>query len=295
MSPYTKPISASMIHKWQNCPMSFYYHYILQYRSEVTSANLPFGTCLHTASTGYIVAKLKGLPYDCVEVFRDAWDATLAKEAIEFSSRWDRDSMAATGERLLDLFASKWDDLNLIPLIDDKGEPLVELSLSATLPNGVKIYGIQDFAGMDIDANVVVVDIKSPQTASSEHFLAMSDQLTMYQLLNEANKDKLGIEQVDRLGFFEMLKRKVPVKRTKVTGPQIADIEWNPRRTSQEIEEFCNKLEWMLEDINRGRFPKTPRMAWNTPCDMCDFKGLCQNNDKSGLIVLPPKRTVHAA
>lgn len=284
MKAFTKPVSASMIHTWQNCPRSFYYHYILHLRQEVTSANLPFGSCIHTAATGYIIAQFKGYSFDRVQVFCDAWDKSNKEEVIEFSSSWDKDSLGDTGERLLDLFAAEWDQLDLIPLIDSKGEPLVEQSLRATLPNGIELYGIQDFAGMDIDSNVVVVDIKSPAAESPEGFVSVADQFTHYQILNEANKESLGIEQVDKIAFFEMLKRKVP-KTKQGQGPRISGIEWVGRRSNQELVEFCDKLEWMMEDINRGRFPKTPRMAWNTPCAMCNFKNLCQSNDMSGLAV----------
>jgi len=285
MKAFTKPVSASMMHSWQNCPRSFYYHYILHLRQEVTAANLPFGHCIHTASTGYIVAKFKGIPFDRAQVFRDAWDEANKKEIIEFSSIWDKDALGATGEFLLDLFADQWDQLNLIPLIDAKGEPLVEQSLRAVLPNGIELYGIQDFAGMDIDTNVVVVDIKSASSEAAEGFVSVSDQLTHYQILNEANKDSLGIEQVDKIAFFEMIKRKVPKTNGKGKGPKIAGIEWVNRRSDRELVEFFDKIEWMMDDINRGRFPKTPRMAWNTPCGMCNFKELCHNNDMSGLVV----------
>lgn len=289
MKAFSKPVSASMIHCWQNCPRAFYYSYILKLKKEVVSANLPFGSCVHTATTGHIIARAKNISFDRNKVFREAWDKAAKEEPMEFSSKWDHDSMGATGARLVDLFADAWDKQNLFPLFDANGEPLVEQPLRATLPNGIEIYGIQDFAGMDLDANVAVVDIKTPGKESPEGFVAVADQPTLYQILNEANKDALGIEQVDKLGFFEMVKQKIP-KTSKGKGPHIAEVDWVPRRSNLEIEEFCDKVEWMVDDINRGRFPKTPRMAWNSACDLCDFKGLCQNNDNSGLIAKPSRQ-----
>ncbi len=295
MKAFTKPVSASMIHTWQNCPRSFYYHYILNLRQEVISANLPFGSCVHTATTGHIIAKAKNIPFDRKKVFREAWEKAIKEEAMEFSSIWDKDSLAATGEKLVEMFAAEWDKLNLFPLFDSKGEPVVEQPLRALLPNGIELYGIQDFAGMDIDANVAVVDLKTPASESPEGFVMVADQFTHYQILNEANRDELGIEKVDKVGFFEMLKRKVPKAGGRGKGPQIAEMEWANRRSNQEITEFCEKVEWMIDDINRGRFPKTPRMAWNTPCAMCDYRKYCQNNDKSGLIVKESKPRSQAA
>ena len=295
MKPFNRSVSASMIHLWQNCPRAFYYSYVLQLMNEIVSANLPFGSCVHEATTGYIIAAVKGAPYDRVQVFVEAWNNAINSRPIEFSSVWDHEAMKATGIKLVELFAQRWESLNLFPLLDEKGEPMVERPLRARLPNGIELYGIQDCVAMDLDAKVAIVDIKTPAASSPEGFVELADQFTHYQILNESNRDSLGIDQVDKLGFFELIKRKVPKAGGHGKGPQIEGVEWSPRRSDRAVAEFCDKVEWMMDDINRGRFPKTPRMAWNTPCSMCDYKNLCQNNDKSGLVAKPKSPAIKAA
>jgi len=278
-------IRPSGILKFENCPLSYHLQYELGWRADIESANLAFGTAVHAAVTGWITDQALGkheqdiLP---LERFRVAWKDEINKKTLEFSSSFTPDEMGLVGERLMELFPSVWESLGLIPIFDDDG-PLIERRMEVEVVDGVIISGQPDFVGMNRDSRVTVIDFKTPTNPSTEEFAVLSDQLTCYQVLVEAHKDATGIERVDYLAFMELLKRKEP-KRGRGEGPQVLEPVFCPRRDEARLREFKTKVGWIAEDIQRGRFPRTPRMAWNSPCHMCDYKGFCSAGCLEGLV-----------
>jgi hypothetical protein len=138
---------------------------------------------------------------------------------------------------------------------------------------------------MDNEGGVIPLDLKTSAIAYGEEFLLSSDQLTDYQLLTEGNSDQLGLDEsgVKSVGFFEGIKRKVP-KTNRGKGPEFLQPLIGPKRSAERLAERKQKLIWMGEDIRRGRFPKRPRMAYNTPCAMCEFSKFCLKGSKEGLV-----------
>lgn len=278
-------IRPSGLLKYEDCPRSYYIQYALGWRAAIDSANLAFGTAAHAAITGWLTDQALGKPEQDIvplERFRVAWKAEINKKPLEFSSRFSPEEMGETGERLMELFPPVWESLGLLPLFDDDG-PLIERRMEVEVVDGVVISGQPDFVGMNRRSRVAVIDFKTPASPSTEEFVVLSDQLTSYQVLVEAHKDATGIERVDDLAFMELLKKKVP-KSGRGEGPQVLEPVFGPRRDDARLREFQTKVGWIAEDIQRGRFPRTPRMAWNSPCDMCEFKGFCSDGCLEGLV-----------
>jgi hypothetical protein len=61
--------------------------------------------------------------------------------------------------------------------------------------------------------------------------------------------------------------------------------EYVPARTAEQLAEFRRKVAWIGDDIRAGRFPRRPRMAFNSPCNLCELHGLCATGDRTGLQV----------
>jgi len=285
MKSTTLYVRPSFALSYDECGFAAHLKYILGVKQEVIPANLPFGTAVHEACTGFILAEASGdTSFDPVQVFRDKWTEAVETQPLDFSSLWGPDDLQETGLRLADLFPAQWRATGYAPLVDEQG-PIVERRFQAVIEEGLILTGQPDVVAIDQDANVVPLDIKTSAAAYEEEFLLASDQLTDYQILIEENGDQLGLgeEGVDAVGFFEGIKRKVP-KTARGKGPEFLPPLIGPKRSPERIAERKQKLKWMAEDMRRGRFPKRPRMAYNTPCQLCEFRFYCLKGDKSGLI-----------
>jgi hypothetical protein len=276
-------IRPSQIVKGDECMWAMYLQYIAGIKTRARSANLVFGTIVHEAVTKYLVSLFAGLNFDPEKHFLFKWQEAMETLEIAYNASFGPEDLKATGERLCGDFPKAWDESGLVPLIDDEG-PVLERTLKVEILPGIVLTGTPDIVAMNCEAEIVVPDFKTPASASPEEFFLISDQLTAYQILVEASKIKFGIERVDGLGYMELLKKKVP-KTSRGEGPKVLPPAYGPRRSDQAIQAFIQKVGWIAEDINRGRFPKRPRMAYNTPCSLCSFQGMCLKGDTEGLII----------
>ena len=77
-------------------------------------------------------------------------------------------------------------------------------------------------------------------------------------------------------------------------GPEVGTPITAPRRPASVLNAYQQKVLWVAEDIDRGRFPQRGLMAHNSPCAMCAVKGLCQQDDPDGLILPETPKAVAA-
>lgn len=288
---YVRPSQAL---SFDDCGYACYLKYFLGVKQDVTPANLPFGTAVHEACTGFILAEAAGVTsYDPIQVFRDNWDKAIDTEPMEFSSLWGPDDLRETGLRLVDLFPAAWKATGLAPLIDEHG-PVVERRFKVEIAPDLVLSGQPDVVAMNDEGGVIPLDVKTSAQPYGEVFLLASEQLTDYQILVEGNGDQLGLGEdgVSNVGFFEGIKRKVP-KTSRGQGPEFIEPLIGPKRTCEQLAARKQKLIWMGEDMRRGRFEKRPRMAYNSPCELCEFSNYCLKGDKTGLVFPDePQRTI---
>ena len=278
-------VRPSHILKHDDCPAAYYLQYVVGVRTAATSANLPFGTQVHDACTGFVKADLLGQSFDPVKVFETGFKEVLDTQSLEFASDKSEEDFMAMGKKLAERFPEAWGQARLLPLLDSAGEPVVERRFQRRIAPGIILSGTPDIVAMHDDGDVVVPDIKSAAQASDPLFVRASEQLTSYQILLEdpVTAQKLGIDRVDRLGFLEGIKRKVP-KTQKGKGPTWEPINWAPARSEVAKQALAEKAVAMKRDIDRDWFPKRPRMAYNTPCGLCDFRNYCHKGDATGLV-----------
>lgn len=262
--------------KYEDCPRAYHYQYVEKIQPAAASSNLVFGEAVHKAVLGY----LRGEVQDPASKFREEWQKATEEQAIAYNATFGPEDLEETGAALCGQFPEYWDKTGLMPLVDEHGL-VVERRFRVPLAEGIELSAEPDLVAMNQDGEVFIIDVKTPASEPPEGWV--SDQLLGYQLAVEGHGEWLGIERISGLGYINMLKRKVPKKGRRGTGPTIAPLTFQPRADNERLREYVQKLVWIDEDIRRGRFPRRSRMAHNTPCNLCDFAGLCLRGDPTGL------------
>ena len=166
--------------------------------------------------------------------------------------------------------------------LDGDGEPLLERQLEIPLGSGLTYVGRFDLAVVDAGGALVCLDVKTSSGLIDPDWLAGADPLTGYQLLLDAHAERLGLPPVGRLGLLDLIKRKVTPKGK---GPEVRPPLMVARRGPNDLAAYTQKVLWVAEDIDRGRFPKRSLMAHNSPCGLCAFRRWCQDGDPDGLVM----------
>ena len=274
-------LSPNAILKFQTCPRQYYFHYVKRWRTLKTALALPFGRAVHKAVERWFIASHSGKDIVIEDEFERVFRRELLKITPKPDKRWDVESLVATGRALCQKFPPAWAETGLMPVVDARG-PVVEREFRFEITPGVGILTYLDLLAMDTDGLIYLIDLKTPTSPGSAEFTLASDQLTTMQIGVDRYARELGIDQVDRLGFLELVKRKTGPK-AKV-GPTIEPLQTVPRRSPQQIDDFLSTVRFVAHAVRRGDFPRFARQAYNTPCDMCDFAELCLRDDAHGLV-----------
>jgi hypothetical protein len=274
-------LSASQVAAADDCRRLHWYRSIAKVRVEVQAANLAFGKCIDVAVREYLDQLTRGnaLP-DPVARFTELWAEQRTQYELSFASTQTPEDFLKMGVGLMEVFPSAWEKTGYTVVTDAKGEPLLDLNLKAFLGTemGIQLWwsGVLDLVVYTAEMETAVIDVKTGATVHSPLYTFRSEQLTGYQILLDAHRQQLGIPAVDRLGFFDLLKRK---SEATIEAPVVV-----PKRSNADLVEFRQKLFWMADDIRRQRFPKVSRMQYNTPCELCSYSGHCVRGDTEGLI-----------
>ncbi len=276
-------ISPSGKQKYDNCPYAYYLHYIEGIRQLYESATLIFGGIVHTVLEEYLRALLSQKTYDTETAFKDKWDEATSTKIIEYTSEnFTVEDVPKIGQRLCGDFPQAWEDSKLTVVVDSKG-PVLERHYEIQLDGGVIHHGYIDLMAKDEQANTGVLDFKTPAQPTPHWFAQEAEQLKSYQLMIEQGKDR-SFEKINKLGFFELIKRKVPVRKGASKGPEVMLPVTVDSHSKETLAEHKQGILWVCDDIKRGRFPKRSRMAYNTPCMLCEFQGYCYEGNKTGLV-----------
>lgn len=276
-------VSFSRLHKYETCGAAYFYQYIRRLFTEKVSANLLFGKALHKGITDYISGHAVGIVVDPVPIFESEWARLLSNTIVEFSATQTPEAFHGTGIALAGRFPEFWEQSGLTAIIDPKGEPMVEKKLTMKAVPGVDLLGYLDLLALTADGEIANIDLKTTLVPASEHMLLLGEQLTDYQMLAEANASQLGIEKVAKVGYIDLLKRKVS-KGKRGKGPEIIGPSLVPARSNEMQRERRAKIDHLVTQIKKSAFFRNPGMAYNTPCSMCDFRNLCMYGSMDGLV-----------
>jgi PD-(D/E)XK nuclease superfamily len=283
-------LSASQVATADNCRRQLWYRNIRKVRVLALPANLAFGKCIDMAAREYVQAlTLDRVTPDPVTRFLELWSRSREHSVLSYASTQCPEDFEAMGVSLMRQWPDDWEGSGFQVALDAEGNPLLDLPLRVDLGRRgdieVELYGVLDLAVYARTAELAIIDMKSAVSAHTILHAHQSDQLTSYQLLLQANRHRLGLPTVGKLGFWDFLKRK---KSSEVAEPVLVDV-----RGREQLREFRDKLFWLAQDIAQGRFPKYSRMQFNSPCELCDFKQHCTYGDEEGLI-FPPERDLAA-
>lgn len=274
-------LSASQVVAKDNCARMHWYQSVAKVKPRYVSANFVFGRCLDRATRDYLIAIATGasLP-DPVATFQVLWQRERQTTPIVYAATQTPEVFERMGSDLLRQLPGAWDQTGFQVALDQESRPLVDVRLSMELGSmhGVDLAydGVIDVMVYDRDGDLGVLDVKSSQASHTELYTRRSDQLTSYQMLIDANAEQLGLPRLEKLGFWDFLKRK---NSSVIEAPVLV-----ARRSPLEISEYREKVFWMADDIRRRRFPKSSRMQFNTPCELCDFSKHCVDGDEEDLL-----------
>ena len=237
-SGHTPHLSHSRINRYLHCPEQYRLYYIENLRPRFPSASLVFGKILHQA-----LAHLFQTGEDPVQFFLQNWGG--AKELdLTYSQRDSWDKLQAAGRVLLEKFLRE--ELPRLGKIQ-AAEKAFELDITTL---DLPFVGFIDLIA-EVDGKHTLVDFKTSASAYQDHEVAMSDQLTAYQLAEP---------EAEQAALCVLIKTKEP------------KIEWQvASRTSDQLVEYVSKARLIAHEISSDHFYKRPG-KW---CAWCDYLPVC--------------------
>ncbi len=238
-TPY---LSFSRLNRYLKCPRDYELYYVEGLRPRIPSANLVFGEMVHEA-----LADLFRSGVDPVATFTDCWNAT-RDVSLSYSARDSWDRLLAVGTSLLERFVR-----DEFPKLSDVAAVEAPFQLDVTNLD-LPLVGVIDLVAQ-LDGKRTVIDFKTTGAAYGEHQVALSDQLTAYQLAEpEAQQAALCV----------LVKTREP------------KIEWHlTNRTASQFTAFLAKARLVGQQIAAGAFYTRP----GTWCGWCDFQPVCTGNE----------------
>ena len=261
-------VSFSQIWVYLACSLKYKFQYVENRRYERISANLFFGSAIHSALERYYRTwKEKGTPEtlkNVQELFCDCISLELNKNDLPVLYKReapDRDGLIQMGMAILEAF---YGSINL----DGNQIVDVELPLSATLytddgkPTDFKLVGVIDLLLMDEKQELVVVDHKTAARAKSQSGVDDDLQFASYAYLLGANRFIFPTAPV---------KCRMDVLRKLKKSPKFE--HYHTIRTSEDRKRFAKIATAVLMGIENRVF--VPNRSWL--CSDCPFPKACRD------------------
>jgi RecB family exonuclease len=236
-------LSRSRINRYLLCPEQYRLYYMEKLRPRIDSASLVFGQVVHQALAAF---------------FRTGADPTTTfaarrKEVERIELRYSaRESWVRLNETARVLL-SKFVD-NELPRIGNVTGTEKAFELGIT---GIKepFVGVIDLVA-HVNSKKTVTDFKTSASSYAEHEVALSDQLTAYQLAEPA---------AEQMALCVLVKTKEP------------KIEWHlTQRNPDDLLDYLAKAGYVAREIATGRLYKRPGM-W---CAWCDYLPVCLRDER---------------
>ncbi len=238
-TPY---LSFSRINRYLKCPRDYELYYIERLRPRFPSANLVFGQMIHEA-----LADLFRSGANPVAQFQECWNAARDVK-LTYSTRDSWERLNAIGVALLERFVAQ--ELPKLSAVEAIEAPFQLDVTSLDLP----LVGVIDLVAA-LSGLRTVIDFKTSAAGYGEHEVALSDQLTAYQLAEPT---------AQAAALCVLVKTKDP------------RIEWHvTARSGPQFGAFLGKARLVGEQIAAGAFYTRP----GTWCAWCDFQPVCIGNE----------------
>lgn len=288
---YLRP---SDIAKFSDCSYQFQLQE-MGVRANVKPINLAFGTALHFAIEHYLLGDCSATAME--SMFSDKFESEISTGWVELAYTKPIGVFEAIGKKLVLAFPAWFDGLNLdIALIEH--EMMFKLNdktgLTMTLDfAGTSKGDLFDHLGNLIGGpgSTVIVDWKSVAQSAFEPFTGSSHQLSYYWKGVDYFSEKIGIPSPVACSYGEGLKPNA----SKASSASIDNARWLPlswhTRTKRHLKNAVDYALWVADQIRSGQFYKCSKMAYNTPCELCNFSELCISSD-AALVNIPTLQTL---
>jgi len=236
---YDGPLSTSLVENYETCPLQFKIGRCWEIPGEV-AAQMQYGNVIHTLLRDYYESLRAGRPKSADEM------VGLLREALASSGMVDPVQRA--------LYEKEGTvQLREFVRLQQEGQPTevigTERAFEITL-GGVRVKGRLDRIDRITGNRVAIIDYKTGKPRTDDH-ARKSLQLSIYAL---AAREKWGFE-AERLAFYN-----------------IADnSEVSCRRDQKHLDDACERVAHVAEEIKRGNFDPTPGFH----CNWCAYRNLC--------------------
>lgn len=275
-------LSPSRVQAFDDCRRKYWLSYEVKVSLSSTSSNLVFGSCYDEVFNTFIKSTvLNGQRFDCGDLFAAKFEAETNAKEVAYNKTMHKDDLMAIGIAMSRQIPEAWEATGFTPLFDKDGEPVLQREIVLDLGNGVKYRMKLDLGVVTRDGEIAIIDNKTSSKSTDPELLDMLEQVVDYQIGVDAIGPEHDWDRVAKIGFWEGVKKKAPVINAPVLRDRASDLE---------VVDRLRKLQWVAEDIRSGRFPKSPRAAYNTPCGMCDMRRLCASlgRDRDDYIIGKP-------
>lgn len=236
-------ISHSRILTYMDCPQKYKHRYVNGWKQSPEAEHFVLGSMVHDGVKRLAI----GEPLDAVIENLHTYNLADYK---------DPQAIKAQASRIIKVIQ---------PKLSEGTQLMVEQEFRSEIMPGIVMLGIVDYYQKTDDDKLRVVDWKTSGSEYADYIKYLSGQLTMYQILLENNG-----HSVDLLAFAVVVKGGYPVVKMLEVG----------KRTPAEVTEYLDKVKWVYENIQAGKFPKNEGYH----CKFCEYLPLCLNKEPVGLV-----------
>lgn len=293
--PQKFPLSHSAYQKMNTCGLSYDLYYNKKIKNKYSKATMISGRVFDEVFNEFLRCVWNQNNFDLKNYFEKVWhDEYVSKEKEAKNTDL---SLYESIKYICSLIPQSYRDSGIVPYSTVDGEPCVQHKHTFDIGYGVKVTTIIDLIGFSQRLNKpVIIDVKAcaPSALASKEFVSISEQLLIYSLSAEADP-RLNCDSFDFGAYWQGERKAMPALKKDQTlragarYPQIIKPEierFNDFHKSQMADRYIHTQ----LDINKGKFFGGSRMAYNSPCSLCDYAGLCIKGDNSGLIKKPEYR-----
>ena len=249
-------LSFSAISLFQNCPLRFFYRYILGLPEETVAASLVLGSALHQAAQYHFEQLLAGEPPPDLDtllaVFQEHWQR-YEPETIQYGRSENRDTFGRLADRMLRAFRDS----------DFAHPDGVILGIEEEL-RGEFVSGCPELLArvdllVDMGDELRLLDFKTSRSAwSTGKVEEAAPQLLLYSELAKTLADGKPL----RLCFAVLTKAQLPVLT-------MHDVSLN----AQQLERTKRTVERVWHAIQSGHFYPAPSPL---QCPSCPYREPCR-------------------
>ena len=253
-------LSVSQVRKYLTCPRAYEFKYVNKLNEPIGSS-LVMGRAFHK---GMQMASIKKVvdgeilsTDDVLDIYSDAFDQERENNDVDWADD-DPGKVKDDGSQLMKKYYEEM-GINAIPMVDDRGLPLVEREHEFEIVPGLKAKAVIDI----IEQDGSIRDYKTSKRSPSQTIIDETIQMPVYAL---AYRNITGqTEKTVGLDYAVNLKKEKKIVRLETDGPV----------DDGRIDRVKQTFVGVAKAISAGIF--YPNEESNA-CGYCSFKDICKKS-----------------